>query len=186
MGIAAEEVRRTVDRYVMRFPDERENLQRLMEAITEGTALASRKEFRGHLTAGAVVIDPLWRVLYVKHKALDRWLMPGGHLEPQDRSLMAGALRELHEETGIMAAALDPVPGFEVEPLDIDIHTIPGHRETEEPEHWHFDLRHVFRACSLSVKLQEAEVTGYRWLPLEEIAAPRLARKLGILREAGG
>jgi 8-oxo-dGTP pyrophosphatase MutT (NUDIX family) len=157
-----------------------------MEAITEGTALASRTEFRGHLTAGAVIVDPLWRVLHVKHKALDRWLMPGGHLELQDRSLMAAALRELHEETGITAAALDPVPGFEVEPLDIDTHAIPGRRKSGEPEHWHFDVRHVFRTCSPWVELQQAEVTGYRWLPLAEVGAPRLAGKLGILREPGG
>ena len=184
MRISAEEIRRTIDRYLGQFPNEREDLWRLVRAIAEGTALASREEFRGHLTAGAVVVDPLWRVLHVKHRALDRWLMPGGHVEPQDRSMIAGALRELHEETGITAAALEPVSGFEVEPLDIDIHTIPGRGE-DEPEHWHFDFRHVFRTGSPSVKLQEAEVTGYRWLPLKEIAAPRLARKLGILREAG-
>jgi 8-oxo-dGTP pyrophosphatase MutT (NUDIX family) len=182
MAIATEEVRRTIDRYLVQFPDEREILGRLVQAIVRGAAVASRREFRGHLTAGAVVVDPLWRVLHVKHRVLDRWLMPGGHLEPQDSSLLGGALRELHEETGITAAALDPVPEFEVLPLDIDTHAIPGRRDREEPEHWHFDFRHVFRTCSPSVELQEAEVTGYRWLPLAEVAGPRLARKLEVLR----
>jgi 8-oxo-dGTP pyrophosphatase MutT (NUDIX family) len=186
MGISPEEIRRTIDRYLLQFPDERENLGRITEAIARGTALASRKEFRGHLTAGAVVVDPLWRVLHVKHRALDRWLMPGGHLEPRDRSLMGGALRELHEETGITAAALGPVPEFEVAPLDIDTHAIPGSRDKEEPGHWHFDFRHVFRTCSPSVELQEAEVSGYRWLPLEKVAERRLARKLHDLRGSGG
>jgi 8-oxo-dGTP pyrophosphatase MutT (NUDIX family) len=186
MTIAAEEVRHTIDRYLVQFPDERENVWRLVQAIVRGTAVASRREFRGHLTAGAVVVDPHWRVLHVKHGALHRWLMPGGHIEPQDSSLLGGALRELHEETGITAGALDPVPKFEVLPLDIDTHTIPGRRDTQEPEHWHFDFRHVFRSCSLAVELQEAEVTGYRWLPLAEVAAPRLARKLEVLRGTCG
>jgi 8-oxo-dGTP pyrophosphatase MutT (NUDIX family) len=186
MTIAAEEVRRMIDRYLVQFPDERRDLWRLLHAIAEGASLVSRSESRGHLTAGAVVVDPLWRVLQVKHRALDRWLMPGGHLEPKDRSIMGGALRELHEETRITAAALEPVPEFEVVPLDIDIHVIPGRRENEEPEHWHFDFRHVFRTCSPSVELQKGEVTGYRWLPLEKVGAPRLAKKLEILKERGG
>jgi hypothetical protein len=72
MAIATEEVRHTIDRYLVQFPDEHENLGRLVQAILRGTAVASRREFRGHLTAGAVVVDPLWRVLHVKHRALHR------------------------------------------------------------------------------------------------------------------
>jgi 8-oxo-dGTP pyrophosphatase MutT (NUDIX family) len=182
MGIAAEEMRRTIDRYLVRFPHERQDLWRLLQAIADGTALASRREFRGHVTAGAVVVDPLWRVLHVKHGALDRWLMPGGHLEPGDGSVMNAALRELREETGITAAALAPVPEFEVVPLDIDTHLIPCRAEKGEPEHWHFDFRHVFRTSSPSVELQREEVTGHRWLPPEEVGEPRLVRKLSVLR----
>src|SRR5437016_10909933 len=134
MSIAAEEVRRTVDRYLVQFPDERRDLWRLVHAIAEGTSVVSRSEFRGHVTAGGVVVEPRWRVLHVKHKALDRWLVPGGRLEPEDGSTIGGALRELHEETGITAAALEPVPEYEVVPLDIDAHVIPGRTESEEPE----------------------------------------------------
>jgi 8-oxo-dGTP pyrophosphatase MutT (NUDIX family) len=54
---------------------------------------------------------PDGRVLHVKHLALNRWLLPGGHLEAEDSSLLAAAQRELTEETGIPASAVIPAGG---------------------------------------------------------------------------
>ncbi|WP_406403626.1 NUDIX domain-containing protein [Streptomyces sp. NBC_00879] len=51
---------------------------------------------------------PTGRVLHIKHRALNRWLLPGGHLEPDDTSLLAAAQRELTEETGIPASVVLP------------------------------------------------------------------------------
>ena len=181
--ITKAEIRGTVERYLLRFPDERRGLWRLTRSLVNEADLTSRKEFGGHVTTGAVIIGPTWQVLHVRHRALDRWLLPGGHLEPKDTSLLGATLRELDEETGMAGVAVEPIPNFEVVPLDVDVHPIPPSPDREEPEHWHFDFRHVFRASSLLVELQENELTDHRWLPLERVANVKLARKLGDLRD---
>ena len=176
--ISVSEIREALERYLMRLPGERQALWPLTKSIAEGAQLTLRTEFGGHVTTGAVVLDPAWRVLHVKHRALGHWLLPGGHLERQDESLMDATLRELHEETGIGVAAVQPLSEFEGVPLDIDIHRIPCRFEMDEPEHWHFDFRHVFKTSSGSVVLHMGELTDYRWLPVERMSASRLAVKL--------
>ena len=41
------------------------------------------------------------RVLLVHHARLDRWLLPGGHVEPEDGCVEDAARREVIEETGV-------------------------------------------------------------------------------------
>src|SRR5439155_5821254 len=58
----------------------------------------SRHEPTAHFTASAFVIDEACaRTCLVEHAKLGRLLQPGGHLEPDDASLEAAALREAHE-----------------------------------------------------------------------------------------
>lgn len=47
----------------------------LLEARADVTR---RKEFRGHATAGAILVNGEGRALFIHHVALDKWLMPGG------------------------------------------------------------------------------------------------------------
>jgi 8-oxo-dGTP pyrophosphatase MutT (NUDIX family) len=79
----------------------------------------------------------------VEHKALGKWLFPGGHLEDEDETLMRAALRELAEETGIDPALVTPVSPV---PLHIDVHPIPANPAKDEPDHQHFDFRFLFRS----------------------------------------
>ncbi|PCE16070.1 hypothetical protein AUC47_10215 [Microbacterium sp. SZ1] len=73
-----------------------------------------------HATASAFVFDPtLSRVLLVFHGKGRFWVQPGGHLEPEDHSVADAALRELSEETGIVA----PPPGDEYV-YDLDHHEL--------------------------------------------------------------
>ena len=176
--ITAQEIYSTVERYLAKFPDERQDLWELANRNPREAQLLSRTEFRGHVTAGAVVVDSDWRVLHVKHRTLGRWLLPGGHLEAWDYSLPAAALRELYEKTGIATELVEPIAGFEDVPIDIDVHAIPSNLEKAEPEHRHFDFRYVFRASTTSIELRRSEVTAWRWVQVDKIVCPDLAERL--------
>jgi 8-oxo-dGTP pyrophosphatase MutT (NUDIX family) len=186
MSISNGQLRELTSRYLARFPDERENLVPLLLAVERTGDLTSRSELRGHVTCGAVLLDDRWRVLHVEHRALGQLLLPGGHVEPGDDSLFGAALRELREETGIRADGLVSPTPYESAPLDVDVHFIPANRTKGEPAHRHFDFRHLFRGSQVPLRLQGAEVTGARWLPLEAMAQGRLAQKLRDLRRVAG
>ncbi|WLW54957.1 NUDIX hydrolase [Streptomyces sp. YU58] len=160
MTITADHIRETLDDYLDVHPGEKERLAAIPELLDNSAELASRKEFRGHVTAGAILADPDGRVLHVKHLALNRWLLPGGHLEAEDSSLLAAAQRELTEETGIPASAVIPAGR---RPVHIDAHPIPANSAKEEPEHRHFDFRFLFRTSADVGELQTEEVTAAAW-----------------------
>src|SRR5882724_11068654 len=63
----------------------------------------SRSQFQpGHITCTALVAHPSRPlVLMMHHHRLQRWLLPGGHVEAGDASLSAAAARESEEETRV-------------------------------------------------------------------------------------
>jgi len=94
--------RKAVDTGLAEHPDEKDGLSTPAATLDQaGDTLASRKEFRGHVTAGAALLRPDGRVLTVEHRALRKWLLLAGHVEESDATLIDSALRELAEETGI-------------------------------------------------------------------------------------
>ncbi|WP_326588125.1 NUDIX hydrolase [Streptomyces sp. NBC_01294] len=116
----------------------------------------------GHVTASALVIDPAARrVLLTLHKKLGLWLQMGGHCEPGDDTLVAAALREAREESGI-ASGLSVLPGG---PVRLDRHPIPA------PCHWHLDVQYAALAPADAVAEISEESLDLRWFPYEEVAA---------------
>jgi NTP pyrophosphohydrolases including oxidative damage repair enzymes len=175
--IQLEEVAEVVDRYLARFPEERDRLVPLMSALEHGTAITDRANSEGHLTCSAILLDPKGRVLHIRHNVLGTWLRPGGHVEPHDTSLPQAALRELFEETGIPASVVNAVD--DTTPLDIDAHTIPANPVTGDPEHRHFDLHYAYTVTSPpTLTLQVEEVNAYQWIPATEIVPMVIRRKV--------
>ena len=96
----------------------------------------------GHITCTGLVIAPdRERLLLVHHRRLDRWLLPGGHVEPGDLEIWDAARREVVEETSAELLP-DPAPPL----IGMDVHGIPSNGR--EPYHLHHDLLFAFRATS--------------------------------------
>jgi 8-oxo-dGTP pyrophosphatase MutT (NUDIX family) len=135
----------------------------------------------GHLTASAWVVDATrTRTLLTHHRKLDRWLQLGGHADGE-ADLLAAALREVREESG-----LTRVRAVSAEVFDVDRHRIPA-RKTEA-EHWHFDVRFLIEADATEPLMISEESNDLAWVPLADLARystePSLARM--ARKTAGG
>lgn len=120
----------------------------ILDLIERTPAPFSREQFTpGHITCTGLVLAPdRERLLLVHHRRLDRWLLPGGHVEPDDATVADAARREVVEETG---ALLAPESLF----VGTDVHGIPG--KGREPYHLHHDLLFHFRALGDGLSLSE-------------------------------
>jgi 8-oxo-dGTP pyrophosphatase MutT (NUDIX family) len=108
----------------------------------------SRAQFSpGHITAtGLVLAADGERILLVHHRRLDRWLLPGGHVEPEDLDIAASARREVVEETGAILCP-QTAPAL----AGLDVHGIPAGKG--EPYHLHHDILIHFRAVADETQL---------------------------------
>lgn len=63
----------------------------------------------GHITASALVLDHTGEhALLTLHPRVGRWVQLGGHCEDADTDILAAALREATEESGVTDLRLDP------------------------------------------------------------------------------
>ena len=174
MTIALEHIDTAVRGYLDQYPSEGNALEPILETLAKGFDFTSRRRFPAHVTAGIVLLDDKNRVLQIKHNVLGRWLTPGGHCEPEDKSLVGAALRELVEECGVGAEDVERIGGDDSLPVHISVHGIPANDAQSEPMHHHFDFRYAYRALpGLMVRLNH-EASDLRWTPYAEVAAADL------------
>ena len=126
-----------------------------------------------HLTASAFIVSSRGIILH-RHRLLNIWVQPGGHVDAGERPEQA-AVRETLEETGIRAHHLDPVRLFHV-----DVH--PGPRG-----HTHFDLRYVLLAPPVEPTPSEGESPDVFWFEFsaaQQRCEPALSPVIAKLAEA--
>ena len=118
----------------------------------------------GHLTGSAWIVSPdRTRTLLTHHHKLDKWLQLGGHADG-DPDLLAVALREAREESGLTRLrAVSSVP------IDVDRHMIPPRKP--EPEHYHYDLRFMIEADPAEPLVISNESKDLAWVEVARVTA---------------
>ena len=142
--------------------------RRVLDLLEDGPAAMSRAHRAGHVTASALIVGGDGRLLLCLHGRMNTWMQMGGHCEPNDPSLAAAALREATEESGI--------PGLELDPEPIDVHTHPVRcrpRDGAEPgPTHHYDVRFLAVAPAGAIERVSAESHALGWFSPEELPVP--------------
>ena len=119
-----------------------------------------------HMTASAWIVNPArTKTLMVYHKLYDSWSWTGGHADGET-DLLAVALKEAREETGIVHVR--PVSG---EIFSLEVLTVDGHEKRGEyvSSHLHLNVTYLLEAEeSDTLRICKEENSGVAWFTLEE------------------
>lgn len=186
-------LRGAVAAHLERRPAGREALEDLLTALDAGAGPvdppdtadpAGPTALAGRITCSAVVVDRHRRVLHVRHRPGGSLLLPGGRVGPDDRTLLAAALRAVHVQAGIPPAALCHTAEYLDVPVDIAVHTADAVPAGGEPARTHYDFRMVLHLAEETTDMAPRPGGGpeTEWLPFDEVGPPALR---AVLLESG-
>lgn len=132
-----------------------------------------------HPTASVFLLaraDNAWCIGLICHPRLGKWMLPGGHVEPDENPAEA-ALREVAEETGL-AAHLLPGPALDepdgageppvITPLWIVEQHVPAERREPEP---HIHVDHLYLAFAEAAVLAPDAELPFAWYTAGQLDA---------------
>ncbi len=138
----------------------------ILRFLEENEDAFLRENLIAHMTASAWVVNPKRdRVLMVYHRIYDSWSWTGGHADGEE-DLLAVALREVTEETGVTHVRPVSKDIFSLETLTVD-----GHEKRGEyvPSHLHLNLTYLLEADDTeALRVCEDENKGVAWFGLDE------------------
>lgn len=112
----------------------------------------------GHVTASTMVVRD-GEVLLTLHPRLGRWVQLGGHCEESDTDILAAALREATEESGIEGLRMDPdLAAIHVHPVTCSL-GVPTR---------HLDLQFLAYAPDDAEAVISDESLDLRWWPIDD------------------
>ena len=115
----------------------------------------------GHVTGSALVIDHTGtHALLTLHPRFGRWLQLGGHCEESDPDIVAAALREATEESGI--------DGLQIDPVLAALHVHPVTCSLGVPTR-HLDMQFIVRAPAGAEIARSDESLDLRWWRLDSL-----------------
>lgn len=148
---------------------EQRDKSELIRRLQSGEDLYSRTNLAAHLTASAWVVSPTRsHVLMAYHHLYQSWAWLGGHADGR-RDLLATAIREVQEESGLS----------EVRPVSphiysLEILAVSGHEKRGEyvPSHLHLNLTFLLEADpSAPIRNKPDENSAVAWFTPEEALA---------------
>ena len=145
---------------------ERHDQALILDFLSRNEDAFLRSNRLAHMTASAWIVNPArTKTLMVYHKLYDSWSWTGGHADGET-DLLAVALKEAREETGIVHVR--PVSG---EIFSLEVLTVDGHEKRGEyvSSHLHLNVTYLLEAEeSDTLRICKEENSGVAWFTLEE------------------
>ena len=155
-------------RYIPGCEQEERDKARMLSYLACHADAFDRANTEAHMTASAWVLSPdRTRVVMCYHNLYDSWSWTGGHADG-DRDLLAVAMREVRQETGLPTHPL--AEGiFSLENLQVAGHVKNG---IYVASHTHMNVTYLLCAESESLRPLPAENRAVAWMtPAEALAA---------------
>ena len=140
----------------------------MLAFLAEHDDAFDRANLLAHMTASAWVISPDGtKVVMCYHNLYNSWSWTGGHADG-DRDLLAVAMREVAEETGLSTHLVsDGI--FSLENLTVDGHIKHGEWV---PSHIHMNVTYLLQAEGEDLRPKPDENKAVRWMtPADALAA---------------
>lgn len=137
----------------------------MLQWLAQDHDLFSRSNPFAHFTASAWVVSPdRSQVLMAHHNLYHSWAWLGGHADGE-QDLLAVALREAQEESGISATPVSE------DIFSVEILPVSGHEKKGEylPSHLHLNVTFLLEANpSASIRPKEDENSRVGWFGVED------------------
>ena len=113
------------------------------------------------------------KIVLIHHKKFDRWMVPGGHIEPFENQLEA-AIREAREETGLSIQFFSFLhtenkvndSQWILPPEYFYQQLIPA--SSKEDSHYHLDFAYLAFANDVQFIFNAKETKDIKWVDLEQ------------------
>lgn len=139
--------------------------QQMLDLLDYAPDLLLRKNTAAHFTASAWVVSPRRdQILLCWHNIYRSWAWLGGHADGEE-DLLAVALREVQEESGLVHVHPVSEDPFSLETLTVDGHIKHG---AYVSSHLHLNVTYFLEADPAeAVRIKPDENSGVRWFAVE-------------------
>lgn len=156
-----------IKRYNPYNEQEKKDKEIMLYCIDRFDDILTRKNQLAHMTSSAFVINDTGdKVLMVYHNIYHAWSWPGGHADGE-QDLLAVAVKELREETGVHNVR--PVtPNL----FSLDILPVSGHIKKGKyvSAHVHLSVAFLIKADeNEELIVKEDENSGVKWLSVDKM-----------------
>lgn len=138
----------------------------MLQLLKTQPDIFTRENEVAHFTASSWLLNrEHTKVLMIYHNIYHSWSWTGGHADGEE-DLLAVAIKEAQEETGVKEIQTVDDTIFSIETLTVDGHEKRGRYV---PSHLHLNVTYLLEADEAEVlRIKPDENSGVKWFSLEE------------------
>jgi 8-oxo-dGTP pyrophosphatase MutT (NUDIX family) len=156
-----------IKKYTPFNEQEKKDKEVILHCIETFDDVLTRNNQLAHITCSAFVVNKAKdKVLMVHHNIYNSWSWTGGHADGEE-DLLAVALREITEETGV-----SNVRPLTKDIFSLDIIPVKGHCKKGRyvSAHVHLSVSFLVEADDAQLLVvKEDENSGVKWVPIDEV-----------------